>query len=53
MSNAKRDDAGLLLADTLRQFLFDLNVEDGLHAVGYTKDDVPGLVKGTLPQVHV
>ncbi|XP_046884319.1 hydroxyacid-oxoacid transhydrogenase, mitochondrial [Hypomesus transpacificus] len=53
VSNAKRDDAGLLLADTLRQFLFDLNVEDGLHAVGYTKDDVPGLVKGTLPQERV
>ncbi|MEQ2211928.1 hypothetical protein XENOCAPTIV_020678 [Xenoophorus captivus] len=38
-------------ADTLRQFLFDLHVEDGLAAVGYNKDDIPALVKGTLPQV--
>lgn len=47
----KREDAGAVLADTLRQFLFDLHVEDGLEAVGYTKDDIPALVKGTIPQV--
>lgn len=51
MSNTKREDAGLLLADTLRQFLYDLKVEDGLSAVGYTKDDIPDLVRGTIPQV--
>ncbi|XP_047223065.1 hydroxyacid-oxoacid transhydrogenase, mitochondrial isoform X2 [Girardinichthys multiradiatus] len=50
---AKREDAGALLADTLRQFLFDLHVEDGLAAVGYNKDDIPALVKGTLPQERV
>lgn len=48
----KREDAGAVLADTLRQFLFDLQVEDGLGAVGYTKDDIPALVKGTIPQVR-
>lgn len=47
----KREDAGAVLADTLRQFLFDLKVEDGLGAVGYSKDDIPALVKGTIPQV--
>lgn len=47
----KREDAGAVLADTLRQFLFDLQVEDGLEAVGYSKDDIPALVKGTIPQV--
>uniref|UniRef100_UPI00398EA4E8 hydroxyacid-oxoacid transhydrogenase, mitochondrial isoform X2 n=1 Tax=Pristiophorus japonicus TaxID=55135 RepID=UPI00398EA4E8 len=46
----KREDAGLVLADTLRKFLFELNVEDGLSAVGYSKEDIPALVKGTLPQ---
>ena len=51
VSRVKREDAGPLLADTLRQFLYDLQVEDGLSAVGYTKDDVPDLVKGTIPQV--
>lgn len=53
MSNTKREDAGLLLADTLRQFLYDLKVEDGLSAVGYTKDDIPDLVRGTIPQVEM
>lgn len=47
----KQADAGAILADTLRQFLFDLQVEDGLGAVGYSKDDIPALVKGTVPQV--
>lgn len=47
----KRADAGAVLADTLRQFLFELQVEDGLRAVGYNDDDIPALVKGTIPQV--
>ncbi|KAK7825080.1 hypothetical protein U0070_014837 [Myodes glareolus] len=50
---ASTQDAGLVLADTLRQFLFDLNVDDGLSALGYSKDDIPSLVKGTLPQERV
>ncbi|XP_062920487.1 hydroxyacid-oxoacid transhydrogenase, mitochondrial isoform X1 [Mobula hypostoma] len=49
----KREDAGLVLADTLRNFLFELHVEDGLSAVGYTNEDIPALVKGTLPQERV
>lgn len=48
----KRADAGPVLADTLRKFLFDLQVEDGLEALGYRRDDVPALVKGTIPQVR-
>ncbi|XP_039610530.1 hydroxyacid-oxoacid transhydrogenase, mitochondrial [Polypterus senegalus] len=51
--NRKREDAGLILADTLRKFLFELDVDDGLGAVGYTKDDIPALVKGTIPQERV
>lgn len=51
IQQVKREDAGAVLADTLRQFLFDLQVEDGLEAVGYSKDDIPALVKGTIPQV--
>lgn len=47
----KRQDAGTVLADQLRHFLFDLQVEDGLGSVGYSREDIPALVKGTLPQV--
>lgn len=47
----KREDAGAILADTLRHFMYDLQVEDGLGAVGYSREDVPALVKGTIPQV--
>lgn len=53
VSRVRRVDAGPLLADTLRQFLYDLQVEDGLSAVGYTQEDVADLVKGTLPQERV
>ncbi|XP_072323748.1 hydroxyacid-oxoacid transhydrogenase, mitochondrial [Scyliorhinus torazame] len=53
VQTVKREDAGLVLADTLRNFLFELNVEDGLAAVGYSKEDIPALVKGTLPQERV
>ncbi|KAI1902306.1 hypothetical protein AGOR_G00043370 [Albula goreensis] len=53
VSNAKNEDAGLVLADALRQFLYDLEVDDGLSAIGYTKEDIPALVKGTLPQERV
>ncbi|XP_037537362.1 hydroxyacid-oxoacid transhydrogenase, mitochondrial [Nematolebias whitei] len=49
----KRQDAGAVLADTLRHILFDLQVEDGLGAVGYNREDIPALVRGTLPQERV
>ncbi|XP_033100787.1 hydroxyacid-oxoacid transhydrogenase, mitochondrial-like [Anneissia japonica] len=52
-TNCKREDAGLVLSDALRQFMHDLEIEDGLTALGYTKDDVPELVKSTLPQHRV
>lgn len=47
----KTEDAGHVLADTLRKFLYDLEVEDGLSEIGYSKEDIPELVKGTIPQV--
>ncbi|XP_066873511.1 hydroxyacid-oxoacid transhydrogenase, mitochondrial isoform X4 [Kogia breviceps] len=50
---ARIPDAGPILADTLRKFLFDLDVDDGLAAIGYSEADIPALVKGTLPQERV
>lgn len=48
-----KEDAGLILADILRKFLSDVNVDDGLEALGYTNSDIPALVKATIPQHRV
>ena len=53
VSRAKPADAGDILADQLIQLMQRLNVPNGLSAVGYTKDDIPALVEGTLPQHRV
>lgn len=42
-----------MLSDVLREYLYDLDVPDGLNALGYTDDDIPALVKGALPQKRV
>ncbi|KAG0248381.1 Hydroxyacid-oxoacid transhydrogenase, mitochondrial, partial [Mortierella polycephala] len=49
----KGESAGPLLADQLSKFLSDLGVPSGIGALGYTKADIPALVKGTLPQHRV
>lgn len=49
----QKADAGLILSDRLCTILHDLNVPNGLKALGYTEDDIPSLVKGTLPQHRV
>lgn len=53
VSNAKAADAGLILSDTLRKFLHNLDVENGLAGLGYTAAAIPALVEGTLPQHRV
>ena len=52
-SNAKRADSGKILGDTIRQYMYDLGVDDGLEALGFSTDDIPALVKGALPQHRV
>ena len=41
------------LSDQIIGFMQRLKVPNGLRAIGYTADDIPALVKGTLPQHRV
>ena len=53
VSRAKPGDAGTILADRLIALMQELQVPNGLSAVGYTTADIPALVEGTLPQHRV
>ena len=47
------EDAGLVFSESIRDFLDELGVPSGLGELGFTNDDIPSLVKGTLPQKRV
>ena len=53
VGNAKKEDAGRIVADVLRSFMDKMKIPNGLTSLGYTKDDIPMLVKGALPQVSM
>ncbi|TPX37420.1 hypothetical protein SmJEL517_g00646 [Synchytrium microbalum] len=53
ISNVKKADAGLVLSEALKKFLYDLKVPNGISAMGFGKDDINMLVEGTLPQHRV
>ena len=53
VSRARNEDAGDILADRITWFMRELNVPNGLAAIGYTISDIPALVEGTLPQHRV
>jgi len=46
-------DIGQVLYEAIARFLDGLGVPRGLEKLGYTKDDVPRLVKGAIPQRRV
>ena len=50
---AKEADAGEILADQIIRIMQRVQIPNGLGAVGYTRQDIPALVKGTLPQHRV
>ncbi len=50
---AGSEDAGDLIAERLVFILKKIGIPNGLSGVGYTVDDVPALVEGTLPQHRV
>jgi len=47
------EEAGPLLAAQIVKLMQDLDVPNGLSAIGFTEADVPALVAGTLPQHRV
>jgi hydroxyacid-oxoacid transhydrogenase len=53
VTDATSDEAGDILADRVVHFMRTLGMPNGLGAVGYTADDIPALVEGTLPQHRV
>ncbi|XP_043473561.1 probable hydroxyacid-oxoacid transhydrogenase, mitochondrial [Leptopilina heterotoma] len=53
VSQAKREDAGKILADTVRDYMRIMKVENGLGELGFKKEDIPNLVQGTLPQHRI
>ncbi len=46
-------EAGELLASLIVDLMKQLNMPNGLSAIGYGEEDIPGLVRGTLPQHRV
>eukprot|EP01104_Vermistella_antarctica_P015809 TRINITY_DN5261_c0_g1_i2.p1 TRINITY_DN5261_c0_g1~~TRINITY_DN5261_c0_g1_i2.p1 ORF type:complete len:625 (-),score=99.01 TRINITY_DN5261_c0_g1_i2:307-2016(-) len=50
VSNVKDADSGSALSDQIVQLMKDLQIPDGLSAVGFDADDIPALVKGSMPQ---
>ena len=53
ISGARLEDAGKVVADQIIAYMKRLNIPNGLGAIGYTMDDIPKLVEGTLPQHRV
>jgi hydroxyacid-oxoacid transhydrogenase len=48
-STDRLEDAGNVLADVVRGYMRDLDVPNGLQAVGYTSDDTEYLAKAAVP----
>ncbi len=53
VSRAQNADAGKVLGDQITRFMQRLKVPNGLRELGYSRADIPELVKGTLPQHRV
>ncbi len=53
VSGATLEDAGEILAGRVIEVMKRVKIPNGLSGVGYTRDDIPKLVEGTLPQHRV
>ena len=52
-SDAREEDAGELLSQAIIDLMKETGVPNGLGAIGFTEEDIPTLVEGTLPQHRV
>lgn len=53
ISGVQHENAGEVLAVELVRRIKRLNLPNGLAAIGYSRDDIPALVEGTIPQHRV
>jgi hydroxyacid-oxoacid transhydrogenase len=53
VTHAKPEDTGRILSERVIYYMKRLNIPNGLSAIGFTRDDIPHLVQGTLPQHRV
>ena len=53
ISEAGPEDAGEVLAAKVIEVMKRVKIPNGLSGVGYTREDIPKLVEGTLPQHRV
>jgi len=53
VAGVRDEEAGELLASRLIKLMQQLELPNGLAALGFTRDDAPALAKGTLPQHRV
>jgi hydroxyacid-oxoacid transhydrogenase len=53
VSGVPDDQVGEVLAQRIIEFMRQLNMPNGLSAVGYSEKDIPKLVEGTIPQHRV
>jgi hydroxyacid-oxoacid transhydrogenase len=53
ISRSRREDAGAILGDRITWFMQRLKTPNGLREIGYSSEDIPALVEGTMPQHRV
>ena len=53
VSDVGPEEAGDVLSDRIIHILKEINAPNGLSELGYTANDIPALVEGTLPQHRV
>jgi len=53
VTNAKKEDAGKILAGEVIRYMERMKIPNGLKAVGYGEEHIPDLVNGTLPQKRI